>query len=87
MEEIVRQYHAREIYFDDDIFTVKESHVLALCEEITRRGLRVKWSVMGDAMAVTERAIDAMAKAGCIGMKFGVESADPEVLKRRPRGQ
>ena len=33
-------------------------------------------------MAVTERAIDAMARAGCIGMKFGVESADPEVLKK-----
>jgi len=82
MEEIVRRYGAREIYFDDDIFTVKEDHVVGLCDEIVRRGLEVSWSVMGDAMAVTERAIDAMAKAGCIGMKFGVESADPEVLKK-----
>lgn len=82
MEEIVRRYHAREIYFDDDIFTVKEDHVVGLCEEILRRDLRVSWSVMGDAMAVTERSIEAMAKAGCIGMKFGVESADPEVLKK-----
>jgi len=82
MEEIVTRYGAREIYFDDDIFTVKEDHVVGLCDEILRRGLKVSWSVMGDAMAVTERSIDAMARAGCIGMKFGVESADPEVLKR-----
>ena len=82
MEEIVRRYGAREIYFDDDIFTVKEDHVVGLCEEILRRQLRVSWSVMGDAMAVTERSIDAMARAGCIGMKFGVESADAEVLKK-----
>jgi radical SAM superfamily enzyme YgiQ (UPF0313 family) len=82
MEEIVRRYHAREIYFDDDIFTVKEDHVVGLCEEILHRKLRVSWSVMGDAMAVSERSIDAMASAGCIGMKFGVESADPEVLKK-----
>ena len=82
MEEIVRRYGAREIYFDDDIFTVKEDHVVALCDEILRRGLKVAWSVMGDAMAVSERSIDAMARAGCIGMKFGVESADSEVLRK-----
>jgi radical SAM superfamily enzyme YgiQ (UPF0313 family) len=82
MEEIVRTTGAREIYFDDDIFTVREDHVVDLSEEIQRRNLKVAWSVMGDAMAVTERAIDAMARAGCIGMKFGVESADPDVLKK-----
>lgn len=82
MEEIVKRYQAREIYFDDDIFTVKEDHVVALSEEILKRGLKIAWSVMGDAMAVTEKSIDAMARAGCIGMKFGVESADPEVLKK-----
>jgi radical SAM superfamily enzyme YgiQ (UPF0313 family) len=32
---------------------------------------------MGDAMAVTEKSIDAMARAGCIGMKFGVEAPIP----------
>jgi radical SAM superfamily enzyme YgiQ (UPF0313 family) len=82
MEEIVAKYGAKEIYFDDDIFTVKESHVVALCEEIIARNLKIAWSVMGDAMAVTEKSIDAMARAGCIGMKFGVESAVTEVLQK-----
>jgi len=82
MVEVVNRYRAREIYFDDDIFTVKESHVLAFCQEILDRKLDVAWSVMGDAMAVTEKSIDAMARAGCIGMKFGVESADTDVLRK-----
>jgi radical SAM superfamily enzyme YgiQ (UPF0313 family) len=82
MEEVVNRYEAREIYFDDDIFTVKEDHVLGICEEILDRKLKVAWSVMGDAMAVTEKSVDAMARAGCIGMKFGVESADAAVLKK-----
>lgn len=82
MEHVMRAYGAREIYFDDDIFTVREDHVLDVCGEIQRRGLQVAWSVMGDAMAVTDRAIDAMADAGCIGMKFGVESANKDVLKK-----
>lgn len=82
MEHVIERYGAREIYFDDDIFTAREDHVLDLCNEIRARGLEVSWSVMGDAMAVTDRAIDAMAAAGCIGMKFGVESANKDVLKK-----
>lgn len=82
MEEAVRRYKAREIYFDDDDFTVSKKHVLAICREIRRRGLRVPWSCMGDAVVPDAEMLDAMADAGCVGMKFGVESAAPEILAR-----
>ncbi len=82
MEHAIREHGAREIYFDDDIFTAREAHVLAICQEIVARKLRVHWSVMGDAMAVTERAIEEMARAGCIGMKLGIESANRQVLEQ-----
>ncbi|MBN2575585.1 MAG: radical SAM protein [Deltaproteobacteria bacterium] len=82
MEQVIRQYGAKEIYFDDDIFTAREVHVLGICDEIRARQVRVPWSVMGDAMAVTERAIRAMAHAGCIGMKLGIESANRQVLEQ-----
>jgi radical SAM superfamily enzyme YgiQ (UPF0313 family) len=81
MEQAAR-YGAREIYFDDDIFTAREAHVQGICAEIRARRLRVPWSVMGDAIAVTERAITEMAAAGCIGMKLGIESANRHVLDR-----
>ena len=82
MEHAIREYGAREIYFDDDIFTAREAHVLAICQEIAARKLRIPWSVMGDAMAVSERAIEEMARAGCIGMKLGIESANSRVLEQ-----
>lgn len=76
------RFGAREVYFDDDDFTVRKEHVLGICDEIKRRGLRLPWSVMGDAMATDEETLERMAGAGCVGMKFGLESADPEVLRR-----
>jgi anaerobic magnesium-protoporphyrin IX monomethyl ester cyclase len=82
MIEARYRFGAREIYFDDDDFTVRKEHVAALCDEIERRGLRIPWSVMGDAMATDVETLERMARAGCIGMKFGLESADPAVLKR-----
>jgi anaerobic magnesium-protoporphyrin IX monomethyl ester cyclase len=82
MEDVVGRFKAREIYFDDDDFTVSKKHVLAICREIRRRGLRVPWSCMGDAVVPDAEMLDAMADAGCVGMKFGVESAAPEILAR-----
>jgi radical SAM superfamily enzyme YgiQ (UPF0313 family) len=81
MEQVIANYAAQEIYFDDDTFTANKKHVLALCREIKKRGLDVAWSVMGDAMITDKEMIDAMADAGCIGAKFGVESGNQEILK------
>ena len=82
MLEVVERYGAREVYFDDDDFTVSREHVLGICREILGRGLRLPWSCMGDAVAPDESLLDAMAEAGCVGMKFGLESANPGILKR-----
>ena len=82
MIEARDKFGAREVYFDDDDFTVRKEHVLRLCDEIERRHVGIPWSVMGDAMATDEETLTRMARAGCVGMKFGLESADPEVLRR-----
>ena len=37
---------------------------------------------MGDAMVTDEEMLDAMAAAGCVGLKFGLESADSTVLEK-----
>jgi radical SAM superfamily enzyme YgiQ (UPF0313 family) len=76
------KFGVRGVYFDDDTFTVNKKHVLALCDEILRRNLNIHWSCMGDAISMDEETINRMADSGCIGMKFGVESGDEEILKR-----
>jgi radical SAM superfamily enzyme YgiQ (UPF0313 family) len=76
------RFGAREVYFDDDTFTGKRAQVEAICAEIVRRGLAVPWSCMADAVVTDAELVDTMAAAGCIGLKFGVESASPEVLRR-----
>jgi len=81
MEYCRKRFGARQFYFDDQSFVVKKKHVMGICEEILRRGLKIPWTVMGDAMFVDREMLEIMAKAGCIGMKFGVESADQGILK------
>jgi radical SAM superfamily enzyme YgiQ (UPF0313 family) len=82
VKEVIQKYDAREIYFDDDTFTADQKHVIDICDEFQKNRLNIPWSAMCDAIITNDKMLHAMKKAGCIGVKFGVESADPEILKR-----
>jgi len=81
MQAAVERYGAREIYFDDDDFTIIPRQVEALCGEIAKRRLAVSWSCMGDAINLSQELVRSMAAAGCVGIKFGVETGSPRLLK------
>jgi anaerobic magnesium-protoporphyrin IX monomethyl ester cyclase len=81
MISVKEQFKAKEIYFDDDTFTGNKDHVLRICSEILSRKVKIPWSVMGDAMITDEEMLIKMKEAGCIGIKLGLESGVPEILK------
>jgi len=81
MIELRDQYGAREIYFDDDNFTAHRGWVNEFCAAMKRREIDIKWSVLADAIALNDGMLETMADAGCIGIKFGLDSADAEVLR------
>lgn len=81
MEFCIKKFGARQFYFDDQSFTVINSYTQAICQEIIDRKIKIPWTCMGDAMWVSKETLDKMAQAYCIGMKFGVESANEKILK------
>lgn len=81
IETVIKKFRPEEIYFDDDDFTVQKDYVINLCKEIVKKGIKFKWSCMGNIMNLDEEMIYEMKKAGCIGIKFGIESANKEILK------
>ncbi|MCD2448921.1 B12-binding domain-containing radical SAM protein [Methylicorpusculum oleiharenae] len=80
MQLLINKFDVKEIYFDDDNFTSNRKHVRQLCAEIKRRHLNIAWSAMGDAIALNDEMLECMADAGCVGLKFGLDSADSEIL-------
>ncbi|MEM2960618.1 MAG: radical SAM protein [Candidatus Bathyarchaeia archaeon] len=82
MEFCIQRYGAKQFYFDDMSIVVSKKHVLEICNEILRRGLDIPWTCMGDAMYVDRETLLKMRSAGCIGMKYGVETANPEILAK-----
>jgi anaerobic magnesium-protoporphyrin IX monomethyl ester cyclase len=72
----------RTVGFWDDSFTVDRAWVLELCARLERSPWRPGWICMSRTEAVDTELIDAMARAGCYQIQYGVESATPELLAR-----
>lgn len=79
--EMLIKYKPKEIYFDDDSFTLNPKHVLGVCKEIKDRNLDINWSCMGHAL-ITEDVLKTMVDTGCVGVKFGVETASQKVQRQ-----
>jgi hypothetical protein len=81
MEYLVRELGVEHILFRDPMFSMQQKRVVAICDEIVRRGLRVGWKCETRVDCLDEATIASMARAGCTGINFGVESIDPDVQK------
>ncbi|MDP8254406.1 MAG: radical SAM protein [Candidatus Alcyoniella australis] len=75
----------REIVFEDDTFTADESRVLAICELIRGRGLRLPW--FANVRVTTGReTLRAMRDAGFRACAVGYESGSQQLLDEMHKG-
>jgi MoaA/NifB/PqqE/SkfB family radical SAM enzyme len=81
MEYLVKNFDVEHLLFRDPMFSMQQKRVIQICDEITSRGLRVSWKCETRMDCLDEPTIAAMARAGCVGVNFGVESIDPEIQK------
>jgi len=86
LEFLHRNYYANQFTFYDDAFTVDQARTAQICEEIQRRGLRIKWDCETRVDMVTKELLVKMREAGCIAVWFGVESGSKKVLNSMGKG-
>jgi radical SAM superfamily enzyme YgiQ (UPF0313 family) len=86
MEEVVRKYGIKEVFFRDETFTFDKGRTIDICKEILRRKLDVSWMTNTRVDCVDDEMLRWMKKAGCHLLKFGVESGSQEVLNNLKKG-
>lgn len=72
----------RQVNLADDLFTADPGHCLAICDEILRRGMTIRWSSFARVDTVSTTLLTRMREAGCHAVSFGMESGNTEILKR-----
>lgn len=80
MEYLLKNFNFKAVYFDDDVFNVDKKYVLCICDEIKKRKLKIPWAIMARADLMDEDILNNLAEAGLYAVKYGIESADENIL-------
>lgn len=75
----------REIFIEDDTFTINQNIIRAVCAEIERRKLKLIWSCNARASLEYE-TMREMKRAGCRLIIVGYESGSDKILQNIKKG-
>jgi radical SAM superfamily enzyme YgiQ (UPF0313 family) len=74
MAQLSRRYGVNEFQLTHDMFTVDRKRVAEFCEELLGAGYNFGWRCSARTDCVDEQLLRLMARAGCKGMFFGIET-------------
>jgi len=78
IKALIEKYGVKEIFFDDALFTVPRAKEIA--QAIIKNGIKIAWSCWMD-WNIDLDGLKLIKKSGCGAIKFGVESANSEILR------
>lgn len=78
--EMLSKMGFHQINVVDDLFTANKSRCMAICDEILRRGIKQPWGAFARVDTVTRELLLKLKEAGCMGLCFGIESGNQEIL-------
>lgn len=84
--QVKKNFGTHHFYFDDDTFTLNKRRVMAICDLIIEKDLRISWGCETRVDHVSPDLARKMREAGCEYCNIGVESGDEEILKKIRKG-
>ncbi len=79
--EMLADQGISHIFIVDNEFNYPLEHAQAVCQEIIKRKVAIKWSSYCHPKFVTQKLVELMLEAGSTGMEFGSDAADDMMLK------
>jgi len=73
--------YVEDIFFQDDTFISDNQRVMDICNDIIKRGIKIKWACSGRVDRVTKEMLIKMKEAGCTEVSYGIESGSERILK------
>lgn len=76
----------KEIFFFDDLFTLKKNLVIDICDEIIRRKLHIIFEIRARINTIDKEMLQKLRQAGCVRISYGVEAGTNRILKVLRKG-
>ncbi|MBI3764337.1 MAG: B12-binding domain-containing radical SAM protein [Chloroflexi bacterium] len=85
VQTIVERYRPDQLWYADDVFTIKHSWFFDYAAELERRNLRLPFECISRADRLNERVVETLSKMGCYRLWIGSESGSQRVLEAMRR--
>ncbi len=79
VEEIRRLGYDR-VWFADDCFTLRPSHLKRVCDLLIQKKIGIEWECLSRVDTLNSDLASEMKRAGCVRVFFGIESGNDSVL-------
>jgi radical SAM superfamily enzyme YgiQ (UPF0313 family) len=80
LENIVKIYGKKNFWFFDDTFTMDPARAGKVCDKIIEQRLDIRWVAQVRVDTLNRELVKKMKTAGCIQIRFGVESGSQRIL-------
>jgi radical SAM superfamily enzyme YgiQ (UPF0313 family) len=85
-EHFSRAYGIRDFVFGDNFFTADNARTFKICSLLEKLNPKIRWMCMTRCDAVTPQLLNAMRRAGCMEISYGVESCSKTVQRALGKG-
>lgn len=82
MTYLHRRFNIQHVNIYDDTFTLKRDRVVRFCDLKIKSGLKMTFNCAARTEQLDFEMLKTMKKAGCWMVSLGIETGDPELLKR-----
>ncbi|MCU0726540.1 MAG: B12-binding domain-containing radical SAM protein [Planctomycetes bacterium] len=72
--------------FQDEFFVSSPARVQAFCRELRASGLKVRFKAFGRVNLTDEATMQALREAGCVEIRYGIESGSDRILELTKKG-
>jgi anaerobic magnesium-protoporphyrin IX monomethyl ester cyclase len=86
MELLKKDYGVEEVAFYDDTFTVNKKKIDELCDILIKKNINMEWECRTRVDLVDEELLRRMHNAGCVRIRFGIESSNQKSLNFIKKG-
>ncbi len=81
IKTLAKDLSVKRFWFVDDTFTLDRKRALRLCSQLEEMKPRLTWGCGTRADMVDEELLQAMARAGCTVVQYGIESSNSKTMK------
>lgn len=81
-----QKFGIRHVNIYDDLFTTDENRIVELCQMLTKAPIDIQFNCAIRVGYAPDKLLKMLKNAGCLMVSLGIESADPELLKKHKSG-